>query len=233
MAVAADTRNRTAGRDERGLGDFQDRLNKGYHREPVAGPSRASGNGNGRDGVYRGHSRGNMGPPALSGPGQGKSWNDAPTPRTDRHARDGEAGGGTMRVPNRSWDETPARGGSSSAPRPGPGRSWDATPRTARGASPDPTDENGEMQLDVREWEEEQVRLDRDWYSTFDEGGVAGDDEHNPFAGFEEYGKAKEEEMQAKAVKKISARQHQYVGAQSREMTEPRTHCLVSAERRQ
>jgi pre-mRNA-splicing factor ATP-dependent RNA helicase DHX38/PRP16 len=28
------------------------------------------------------------------------------------------------------------------------------------------------MHLDAREWEEEQVRLDRDWYSTYDEGAV-------------------------------------------------------------
>jgi hypothetical protein len=28
------------------------------------------------------------------------------------------------------------------------------------------------MEFDAKEWEEEQVRLDRDWYSTYDEGAV-------------------------------------------------------------
>jgi hypothetical protein len=86
-------------------------------------------------------------------------------------------------------------------------RSWDAaTPRVDR----EPEDDD-EVRVDAREWEEEQVRLDRDWYSSFDEGGVAGDEEHNPFAGFEDFGREKEQEMEAKAVKKITARQAQYV----------------------
>ena len=54
-------------------------------------------------------------------------------------------------------------------------RSWDATPQSVRGStrgdSPE-MDSKGGMELDAREWEEEQVRLDRDWYSSYDEGPV-------------------------------------------------------------
>ena len=73
-----------------------------------------------------------------------------------------------MRVPNKGWDETPRRGnvGSvSSTPR----RSWDETPRNGNGRNRDgdsPETVNG------KEWEEEQVRLDRDWYTYDDEGQV-------------------------------------------------------------
>jgi pre-mRNA-splicing factor ATP-dependent RNA helicase DHX38/PRP16 len=65
--------------------------------------------------------------------------------------------GGTMRVPNRGWDETPRGTWGKSNKR------WDETPRSVRETSPDGIDE--------REWEEEQVRLDRDWYN--DDQGVA------------------------------------------------------------
>jgi len=207
-AVSADTRNRPGGSDGRpqGLGDFQNRLNKGYNRNDDrdrrgAGPSRS----NGRDMPPP--------PPPGAGPGRGRSWNDAPTPRTDRNARDFD--GGSMRVPNRGWDETPGRGSQPGRDRDGGwsnggkgmNRSWDAaTPRVDRRTD----DDDDEVLVDAREWEEEQVRLDRDWYSTFEEGGVAGDEEHNPFAGFDDFGREKEQEMEAKAVKKITARQAQY-----------------------
>jgi pre-mRNA-splicing factor ATP-dependent RNA helicase DHX38/PRP16 len=75
--------------------------------------------------------------------------------------------GGSMRVPNRGWDETPrGRGAPSSSG--GGRRGWDETPRggRSRGGSPE------EMLINGKEWEEEQVRLDRDWYSYDDEGAV-------------------------------------------------------------
>ncbi len=189
-AVAGDTRR--IGEQRQGLGEFQGRLNKGYNRE--------NERGNGR-----------MGPPPVPqvGPGKGRSWNDAPTPRTER----GRIEDGSMRVPNRGWDETPRDGRTKGGPSNGRAmnRSWDtATPRVNRGPSPD---DGEDVQVDAREWEEEQVRLDRDWYSTYDEGNVAGDEDHNPFAGFEDFGVEKEKEMEAKAVKKITARQAQYVSA--------------------
>lgn len=75
------------------------------------------------------------------------------------------------------------------------------------------------------------MRLDRDWYGNDDEGAVvsllsacqipfrlgggltmqAGDEEHNPFSQWEGLEREKEAELQAKAVKRQTARQAQYV----------------------
>ena len=138
-------------RDERsnGIQDFQSRLNRGNYddrrdRRPDHRDSR-----DGRDG--------------RDGRQNGKSWEAAPTPRTARTDRDLD--GGSMRVPNKGWDETPRRG---------PGgwgkaessRRWDETPRGRR------ENDDDTMQMNGKEWEEEQVRLDRDWYLYDDEGAV-------------------------------------------------------------
>ncbi|XP_070574858.1 pre-mRNA-splicing factor ATP-dependent RNA helicase PRP16-like [Ptychodera flava] len=77
-----------------------------------------------------------------------------------------------------------------------------ATPRYSEG-SKGPKLENEE---DRAAWEDEQKRLDRQWYG-MDEGY---DDQNNPFAAMsDEYTKKKEEEMQRKVVKRISAQQRQ------------------------
>ena len=77
----------------------------------------------------------------------------------------------SIRVPNVGWDSTPRVGGPSDG---GWGRvkgqRWDATPMAKRGPQDD--DEGDTAPLDAREWEEEQVKLDRDWYMTGEEGGV-------------------------------------------------------------
>ena len=100
---------------------------------------------------------------------------------------------------------------------------WDQTPRSSRNEE---TEE--EMKMNAKEWEEEQVRLDRDWYSYDDEGAVvssddiagerstdivfqAGDEEHNPFAQWENLESSKEQELEQKAVKRQTARQAQFV----------------------
>ena len=62
----------------------------------------------------------------------------------------------------------------------------------------------------MREWEEEQIRLDRDWYMGAEEGNVAGDEDFNPLAQYEDLGAAKQQELATRAVKKISAKQAQY-----------------------
>lgn len=55
-------------------------------------------------------------------------------------------------------------------------------------------------------WEEEQTRLDREWYNM----GEGFDEENNPFSGTSEsYFKQKEEQMKQKSVKRISAHQQQ------------------------
>ncbi|QRV91670.1 Helicase associated domain (HA2) [Ceratobasidium sp. AG-Ba] len=114
----------------------------------------------------------------------------------------------SVRVPNVGWDSTPRVGGSGDG---GWGRvkgqRWDATPMAKRG----PEDEEEETApLDAREWEEEQVKLDRDWYMTGEEGGVAGNEEYNPLAQYEDLDAVKQAEIATKQVKKISARQAQY-----------------------
>lgn len=50
------------------------------------------------------------------------------------------------------------------------GQRWDATPVAKRGVEEEEEEETAP--LDAREWEEEQVKLDRDWYMTGEEGGV-------------------------------------------------------------
>ncbi|EJF55621.1 P-loop containing nucleoside triphosphate hydrolase protein [Dichomitus squalens LYAD-421 SS1] len=127
------------------------------------------------------------------------------TPRSERSRRGEDAP--SVRIPNASWDATPRRpsspGGSSAR-----NKRWDApTPR--RGGSPG-SDGEGGLGIDAREWEEEQTRLDRDWYMGAEEGGVVGDEDYNPLAQYDDLAAAKEEQMAKKQVKKISARQAQY-----------------------
>ncbi|KAF8624805.1 hypothetical protein AX15_005694 [Amanita polypyramis BW_CC] len=135
-----------------------------------------------------------------------RGW-DTSTPRSIRSSS-GDAS--SVRVPNVGWDSTPRRPGEDGS---GWGRAssrrWDApTPRAARGGSPD--GEEGAIGFDMREWEEEQVKLDRDWYSGAEEGGVTGGEEHNPLAQYEDLSALKQAEISTKQVKKISARQAQY-----------------------
>lgn len=54
--------------------------------------------------------------------------------------------------------------------------------------------------MDAREWEEEQIRLDRDWYSGAEEGGLMGDEEHNPLAQYEDLAAIKQAEIAKKQV---------------------------------
>ncbi|KAF8213824.1 P-loop containing nucleoside triphosphate hydrolase protein [Mycena galopus ATCC 62051] len=112
-----------------------------------------------------------------------------------------------VRVPNVGWDSTPRRPGDENSGWGGAGnRLWDApTPRNVRAGSPDSA-----FGLDAREWEEEQVRLDRDWYTGAEEGGVAGDEENNPLSQYEDLNALQSAQMATKQVKKISARQAQY-----------------------
>lgn len=134
------------------------------------------------------------------------------TPRTERGSnRDDDP---SVRIPNAGWDSTPrvsSRGQDDESGGWGgaKNRGWDApTPRIARDGSPDG---DGAFGVDAYEWEEEQVRLDRDWYMAAEEGVVAGDEEHNPLASYNDLEQLKQLEIANKRVKKISARQAQYV----------------------
>ncbi|KAI0290573.1 pre-mRNA splicing factor [Russula brevipes] len=128
------------------------------------------------------------------------------TPRSERApSRDDPP---SLRVPNVGWDATPRNrsdGGGGGWGRTG-SRAWDApTPRASQDSSPD----QRAAELDIREWEEEQVRLDRDWYMGAEEGSLMGDEEHNPLAQYEDLTIIKQAEI-AKRLPKISAKQAQY-----------------------
>jgi pre-mRNA-splicing factor ATP-dependent RNA helicase DHX38/PRP16 len=162
--------------------------------------------------------------------------NDSVSDYKPRHA-DATPSGVAGPIRNRGWDATPSAGGSSY----NKGKSWDSTPRggsgrvkerewdTPRGDSDRysgrnyPESQGNSPQTargpGGREWEEEQLRLDRDWYST-EESGLAADDEHNPFAAYEdgtgeveaallEAAKAGAPGSQA-GIKRMNARQAQY-----------------------
>ncbi|KAH7926220.1 P-loop containing nucleoside triphosphate hydrolase protein [Leucogyrophana mollusca] len=165
----------------KGLGDFQRRSNRDSDR----------GWGGKRD--YDRDKR------------DGRGWDS--TPRTERSSN-GDAP--SVRVPNVGWESTPRRGrdGEGSGWGGARNRGWDApTPRIARGGSPE---DDGLLGVDVREWEEEQLRLDRDWYTGAEDGGVAGDEEHNPLAQYEDLSALKQAEIATKQVKRVSAKQAQY-----------------------
>ena len=111
------------------------------------------------------------------------------TPHSERNSLRDDAP--SLRVPNVKWDATPRgrRDGDGGGWGSTGSRGWDApTPRASRGSSPDEG-----IELDMREWEEEQVRLDRDWYMGAEEGGLMGDEEHNPLAQYDDLTAAKQQ----------------------------------------
>ncbi|KIY51185.1 pre-mRNA splicing factor [Fistulina hepatica ATCC 64428] len=175
----------------KGLGDFQRRSNRDRDRDRRYGDYDDRRDRNGR--VWR----------SVRDRNGDRSWDN--TPRSVRGSRDAPS----VRVPNVGWDSTPR---SSRGDDPGWGgarnRRWDApTPRVSRGE--DGEDEGDAPGMDIREWEEEQVRLDRDWYTGVEEG-VASDEDHNPLAQYEDLALLKQTEISHKQTKKISARQAQY-----------------------
>lgn len=98
-------------------------------------------------------------------------------------------------------------------PRPTPAHKYNkwAADRKNSGATPR-TDKTGESKQpwqseeDRDLWEEEQIRLDREWYN-MDEGY---DDENNPFTGANaDYLKKREDQIELKKRKRISAQQRQ------------------------
>jgi pre-mRNA-splicing factor ATP-dependent RNA helicase DHX38/PRP16 len=159
----------------RGLGDFQRRLNRDQDR------------GWGRN-VHGNHHHGRR-----------NGWDANATPRSERSSREDNAP--SVRVPNVGWESTPRGGHGEEGSGWGGARNqrWDApTPRVARGGSPD--DGDGALGIDAREWEEEQIRLDRDWYTGAEEGGLQGDEEHNPLAQYEDLSVRMQAEIATKQV---------------------------------
>ncbi|KAJ1675365.1 hypothetical protein EV182_001413, partial [Spiromyces aspiralis] len=134
----------------------------------------------------------------------GSSWGSSrseqrPTPRSQREPSTYRRHGG----------ETPSR-------RPTTARSeWDyPTPRVQPTGydervpdyPPDELDRNNSDM--VHEWEEDQLRLDREWYNLDESGAV--DDEYNPFTEYTEYDQRREEKLTATQDKRQSIRQKQY-----------------------
>ncbi len=105
--------------------------------------------------------------------------------------------GPSVHIPNTAWDATPRIGANGVGGVIGWGaarnRGCDApTPHAARGDSPEG---DAPITLDAHEWEEEQIRLDRDWYMGVEEGGVVEDEEHNPLSTYSDLGQLKTAEL--------------------------------------
>ena len=157
----------------KGLGDFQRRLNRDRDRGWVG---------------KRGHEN-------DIEHDQARGWDSTPRSVRSSNSRDAPS----VRVPNVGWDSTPRSREGGAGWGGAKNRGWDApTPRVARGGSPDGVD--GAFGLDAREWEEEQVKLDRDWYTGAEDGGVTGDEEHNPLSQYEDLSALKEAEIATKQV---------------------------------
>ncbi|UYV65979.1 DHX38 [Cordylochernes scorpioides] len=67
---------------------------------------------------------------------------------------------------------------------------------------PEADADNPDIPWNPQEWEEEQKRVDREWYAMEDEGCF--DEEHNPFATMSEYTRNKEQALESKK-KRMSA----------------------------
>lgn len=118
------------------------------------------------------------------------------------------------RIKGRGWESTPSAASAGSSTR----HSWDSTPRSAlrvpnrkewdtprsvRGGDREEMGPPLESGIDAREWEEEQMRLDRDWYNN--EEGNTIDDNYNPFEAYEDETTA--QEATEKGKKRMSAKQ--------------------------
>ncbi|UZJ51768.1 hypothetical protein CBS101457_001088 [Exobasidium rhododendri] len=119
----------------------------------------------------------------------------------DRYRSYNDTPGSSTSLPNKSWDSTPRRREDRDDETPITARKgWDSTPRTVRGSRGN----DSRLTLAGKNWEpdaEESQALDRDWYA-MEEGGVAGDEDSNPFSGYEETTL-----VPANAAKKMNAKQ--------------------------
>ncbi|KAJ4427868.1 hypothetical protein ANN_23872 [Periplaneta americana] len=138
-------------------------------------------------------------------PSRRSSW-DLPTPVTGR-----SDGDWSERSSRRGTDRPDRKQRHDDTPRPTPTHKYNAWARDRKktGATPLPGKENDfqwASNEDRELWEEEQKRLDREWYA-IDEGY---DDDNNPFANLsEDYTKKKEEQLEQRRKKRMSAQQRQ------------------------
>ncbi|XP_055615824.1 pre-mRNA-splicing factor ATP-dependent RNA helicase PRP16 isoform X2 [Toxorhynchites rutilus septentrionalis] len=140
-----------------------------------------------------------------SGSGSKKSSWDYPTPKIPK-------GSESVRSnrPSSSMSSSSRRNRDDETPRPTPAHKYNkwapdrkesgATPRTDRRSLPWQNEEDKDL------WEQEQVRLDREWYSI----GEGYDEDNNPFSGTSsEYLQKREEQLEQRRIKRMSAQQRQ------------------------
>ncbi|CDR99473.1 hypothetical protein, partial [Sporisorium scitamineum] len=156
-------------------------------------------------------------------------YSDRSRDNTDRRHQNGRDETPSHRLERRTWDSTPrsssrqsddtdrwtprhsdtsarSRAPDSTFPstRSAGPRRWDETP-SRRGASPSSLPDGGAQ---GQSWDQDDRQLDRDWYD-MEEGGVAADEEHNPFAQYEDMTGQISAPLAAKK-EKVTARQAQY-----------------------
>lgn len=150
-------------------------------------------------------------------PSKKSTW-DFPTPSLHKTSSDWSERSSKSRAPNDSERSVNKSHGErkgkyeDDTPRPTPAykfNNW-ADNRKRTGATPSARKEEGQLKwestVDRQMWEEEQRRIDREWYN-MDEGYS---DENNPFSSVnEDYIKKKEEQLEQRKKKRISAQQRQ------------------------
>lgn len=97
--------------------------------------------------------------------------------RDRRQPQQTPRGGESSRSARNTWDATPRDPSGADGNWGGVrNRKWDApTPRAGRNSGMDDDDDAGGMdRMDMREWEEEQTKLDRDWYMASEDGQLVG-----------------------------------------------------------
>jgi pre-mRNA-splicing factor ATP-dependent RNA helicase DHX38/PRP16 len=225
---------------KKAMGEFRERLNKndqggrrGGSRKDWDEEGRSRDDRNYDGGRQRDSGWGRQG--ERMGGNDHRDRDDGRTPSRKVYDTPSGSDPTASRIKNQGWESTPS--GSRNAPPSRP-HSWDSTPRSVAG-TPARTDRGsdrgtkGEWDtprrvptgygdespgplpppssgLDEKEWEEEQMKLDRAWYNTDEQGGEADD----AFGGYDDYDKEKEVELIRRAnggaagpKKKVSARQ--------------------------
>ncbi|XP_034251068.1 pre-mRNA-splicing factor ATP-dependent RNA helicase PRP16 [Thrips palmi] len=139
-------------------------------------------------------------------PGRRSSW-DLPTPKVHKSSDSDWS----ERSHRRRTDRPDRKDRADETPRPTPAHKFNtwAKDRKKTGATPSIGKDDGiqwAQDEDKALWEEEQKRLDREWYN-IDDGF---DDTQNPFSNLsEEYTKKKEEQLEQRKKKRMSAQQRQ------------------------
>lgn len=213
LANSRDEREKGSQGGAAALQDFRDRLNrKQAYSRPEAGPSSRSDS----DGERRRSSR--------DDDGRRQDRVDASV-RSSRRSRYDETPSNTARLPHRSWDATPSagdrnrsrRGWEATPSRPGSAdssREWD-TPRGYSGTSypeelPSMTPSVRGIGISDAEWEDEQLRQDRQWYNSEDgHGGENAFDDYDD-DDVAQMERQKEEQISQRQARRTNVRQAQY-----------------------